>query len=191
MPSNRMAFDIPYEEPTKFAAGDRVQWKRTLTDYPISEGWTLTYYLRGRFQHDPINLVATTSGTDYSVDITPEETANYTAGVYHVQAFVSKADDRKPVWTGTIEVTPDFSAISQPHDGRTHARKCLDAINAVLEGRSTHDQQRYVLQATGRSVDKMPIADLLKLRDYYLSEVKSEEGAGNGKGKNVLIRFNR
>lgn len=187
-----MAFEIPFEEPTKFAAGDRVQWKRALTDYPISEGWTLTYYLRGKFQHDPLDIEASTSGSDYSVDLSPDTTAQYVPGIYHWQAFVSKSGDRKPIGSGTIEVTPDFSQISQPYDGRSHARICLDSILAVIKGRATHDQQRYVMQAVGRSVDKMTVDDLLKLRDDFLAEVKAEEGAANGgKGKNVLIRFNR
>jgi hypothetical protein len=187
-----MAFEIPYEEPTKFAAGDRVQWKRTLATYPVSEGWTLTYYLRGNFAEGVEDIAAATDGNDYSVDLLPAVTAEFIPGVYHYQAFVAKSGDRKLVAWGKIEVTPNFTELSQPYDGRTHARRCLDSINAVLEGRATHDQQRYVMQAVGRSVDKMPIADLLKFRDYFLAEVKGEEAATNGgKGKNVLIRFLR
>ncbi len=187
-----MAFEIPYQEPTKIAAGDRAQWKRTLTDYPVSEGWTLTYYLRGNFAHDAIDIAAATDGNDYSVDLSPDVTGAYTPGIYHFQAFVSKSGDRKPVASGTIEVTPNFATITTPHDGRTHARRCLDSINAVLEGRATHDQQSYVQQAVGRSVVKMTVADLLKLRDDFATKVKAEEGeATGGKGKNVLIRFLR
>jgi hypothetical protein len=60
-----------------------------------------------------------------------------------------------------------------------------------MKNRATHDQQRYVMQACGRSVDKVPIADLLKFRDYWLTQVLAEESAANGgKGKNVLFRFN-
>ena len=187
-----MAYVIPFKEPESFAAGDRVQWKRTLADFPISEGWTLKYYLRGNFAHDPLVLTATTSGTDYSIDLTVAETSDYTPGIYYWQAFVELADDRKCIGQGSflIAVNPTDTA-GQPYDGRTHARRCLDSIQAVMEGRATRDDQRYVLQAVGRSVDKMPIKDLMAFRDYYLAEVQREESAGASKKKNIFIHFNR
>lgn len=186
-----MAVEIPFVEPAGFSVGERVQWKRTLADFPISEGWTLKYYLRGNFAHEPIALTATTDGTDYLIDISTDETSAYPAGVYFWSAFVEKTGYRMPVNTGRFVVTPDISAIptNQPYDGRSHARRCLEAIEAVLEGRSTHDQQRYVFQAVGRSVDKMPIKDVLALRDYYLTEVQAEDAQNNSRKKNIFIRF--
>ena len=187
-----MAYTILFEEPESFAAGDRVQWKRNFSDYPISEGWSLTYYLRGNFAHTPIDITATTSGADFLIDLSPTTTADYTPGTYTWQAFVSKSGDRKPVGTGRIVIDPSLSDVTTPFDGRSHARKCLEAIEAVLEGRSTHDQQRYVLQAVGRSVDKMPIKDVLALRDYYQTEVQKEEAAATGgKNRNIFVSFNR
>lgn len=186
-----MAYDIPYDEPTIFAAGDRVEWKRNFASYPISEGWSLTYYLRANLAGGQIDITATTSGNDFLVDLAPTTTANYTAGTYFWQAFVSKSGDRKPVDSGRIDILENPIDITQPKDGRTHARRVLDSINAVLEGRATHDQQRYVLQAVGRSVDKMPIKELLAFRDYYLTEVQAEEAAAaGGKNRNVFVSFN-
>ncbi len=182
-----MAFTIPFTEPECFSAGDRVQWKRTLEDYPISEGWSLTYYLRGNFAHDPINLVATTSGTDYEIDLSPDVTGAYTPGIYYWQAFVSVTGDRKPIGSGKITVLKNFSEVTDPTDERTHARRCLDSLNAVIENRATRDEVRYVIQAIGLSVDKMPIKDLLMFRDYYLVEVNKEEG--NGRRRQILVVF--
>lgn len=186
-----MAFDIPEIEPDKMVVGDRLQWTKTLSDYPAtSEGWTLTYYLRANLPDGQINLVATASGESYAVDVAPETTSGWTPGKYVWEAYVSKSGSRYKVGDGRIELTADFSAIELPYDGRTHARKVLDSINAVIEGRASSDIQRYVVQAVGRSVDKLPISDLLKFRDYYLAEVKLEESAATGgRGKNILIRF--
>lgn len=183
-----MAAEIPFVEPAGFSVGERVQWKRTLADFPISEGWTLKYYLRGNFAHEPITLTATTSGTDYLIDIATDEIT--TDGVYYWQSFVEMTGYRMPVSSGRFVVTPDLSAIpaNQPYDGRTHARKCLEAIQAVLAGRCTTDISRYVLQAVGRSVDKMSVDDLLKLEARFQTEVDAEEGANRGK-KNIYIRF--
>lgn len=184
-----MAYTIPDDEPKCFSAGDRVQWTRNLTDYPISEGWSLTYYLRGNFAGGQIDITATTSGADFLVDLADTTTANYTPGTYFWQAFVSKSGDRKPVDSGRIDILDNPVDITQPKDGRTHARRCLDSINAVLEGRATRDDLRYVLQAVGRSVEKTPIKDMLAFRDYYQAEVNREENP-DGAGKNVFIRFN-
>lgn len=187
-----MAFEIPFEEPVEATAGDRIQWKRTLDDYPISEGWTLVYHLRANLPGGVHNVEAAASGADYEVDIAPEESAQWTPGDYFWEAYVSVSGDRKKIGSGKITIKPDFSQIEIPFDGRTQARRILDSINLVMEGRATHDQQRYVMQAVGRSVDRMTAADLLLFRDYWKKEVLKEEKAANGgKGKNVFIRFTR
>lgn len=184
-----MAYEIPYAEPASFAAGDRVQWKRALAEFPVSEGWTLKYYLRGNFQHEPVVFTASTSGTDYSLDLTAAVTAELTPGVYFWQAYVELGADRKLIGSGRMVIGADFATLDQPHDGRTHARRALESIEAVIERRATSDMERYVLQAVGRSVDKMSIKDLLAFRDYYLAEVNKEEGK---KGrKNIFVHFNR
>ncbi len=190
-----MAFVIPEIEPQEIFAGDRWQWKRTnLSDFPATT-WTLTYYLRGNFAGGQVDLAATADGANFEIDVDPAITATYTPGVYYWSAFVSSTDDRKLVGQGRLTVKPNPVDITQPTDGRSHARTVLDALNAVIERRATTDQQRYVFQAVGRSVDRMPIADLLKFRDYYAGLVFAEEqkekvARGEATGKNILIRFN-
>lgn len=186
-----MAYDIPEVEPEEIIVGDRVQWTKTFLDYPATgEGWTLTYYLRANLPGGQINIAASADGDDYDIDVAPSTTADWTPGVYVWESYVSKSGSRYKVGQGRIKLLPDFSAIELPHDGRTHARRTLEAIEAVIEGRATSDIQRYVMQAVGRSVDKLPIEDLLKFRDYYLAEVTKEEMKANGgRGKNILIRF--
>jgi hypothetical protein len=190
-----MAFAIPSTEPKRLIAGDRAQWKRTdLADFPAGT-WTLTYYLRGNFAGGQIEIVASADGLDFEVDEAPDTTAAYTPGAYYWSAYVSQAGDRKYVGGGRIEIAPNPVDVISPTDGRSHYRRTLDSIEAVIEKRATTDQQRYVFQAVGRSVDRMPIADLLKFRDYYAGLVQAEEqqtaiDAGKVSGKNILVRFN-
>lgn len=189
-----MAFVIPSIEPEQVIAGDRLQWKRTdLSDYPATE-WTLTYYLRADKAGAQIDITATADGSNHAVDIAPDTSAGYVPATYYWSAFVSKTGDRKLIGQGRIVVKEDPTYVADPRDNRSHARKTLEAIEAVIKRRATTDQQRYVFQAVGRSVDKMPIADLLKFRDYYAGLVRSEEQAekvarGEATGKNILIRF--
>lgn len=189
-----MAYTVPEIEPQCVYAGDRWQWKRTnLDDFPATE-WTLTYYLRSDQAGGQIDIAATASGSDFSVDVSPATSAVYTTGRYYWQAFVSKAGDRKLVAEGRLEVLTNPVDVIQPVDGRSHARRTLEAIEAVIENRATTDQQRYVFQAVGRSVDRMPISDLLKFRDYYAGLVSDEDAKekiarGEGTGRNILARF--
>lgn len=191
-----MAFVIPEIEPVRIYAGDRIQWKRTnLDDFPATS-WTLTYYLRSSAAGGQIDIAATAVGADFSVDIADTTSASYIPGVYYWSAFVSTAGDRKLVGQGRLEILTNPSDVTGPVDGRSHARRALDAIEAVIERRASSDQQRYVFQAVGRSVDKVPIADLLKFRSYYAGLVRSEEdaekiGRGEATGRNVFIRFNQ
>ena len=77
--------------------------------------------------------------------------------------------------------------------GDSHAQTVLDAIEAVIENRASLDQQSYTI--AGRRLDRMPIADLLMLRDRYKAEVFKEEveariAAGLGGSKrNIKVRL--
>lgn len=191
-----MAYTIPEIEPLEAFAGDRWQWKRTnLSEFPADE-WTLTYYLRSSDAGGQIDIAATADGDNYSIDVPTTTTEAFTPGTYFWSAFVTQSGDRKLIAQGRLVIKPNPVDITQPVDGRSHARRTLDAINAVIERRATTDQQRYVFQAVGRSVDRMPISDLLKFRDYYAGLVATEEAReaiarGEATGKNILIRFNQ
>ena len=57
-------------------------------------------------------------------------------------------------------------------DNRSHAKKVLDAIQAVLENRASQDQMSYSI--AGRSLSRMTIDDLMRFRDRYRAEYNRE-----------------
>lgn len=188
------AFDssnYPTTVPEILTAGDRWAWKKTnLTDY--GTGYTLTYELTLNGGAAPITLTATLSGSEYLIEVDASVTAGYTAGDYSWSALITQDSDseRVRVGTGTLTVNPD-PAVSEA-DPRTHARKTLDAIEAVIEKRATKDQESYSI--AGRSLSRMNIADLMSFKDQYRAEVKREEDAekiakGLGTGKNIQVRM--
>lgn len=186
-----MAYTVPFDEPEVFTAGDRVQWKKRSSIFPPADGWTLKYYLRANVSGGQLDLEASADGIDYSIDLSPTVTGSLPAATYRYQSFVEKSGDRKPISEGNFLVVQNPVEITTPQDFRTHARRTLDSINLLLEGRATADVQRYVFQAVGRSVDKIPINDLLKFRDYYQTLVDGEEAiASGGKNRNVFVQFN-
>jgi len=76
----------------------------------------------------------------------------------------------------------------------THARRVLTAIEAVIEGRASKDQEEYTIGT--RSLKRTPIKDLLVLRDAYKAEVAHEDAQyrlaqGLPNPRKVRVRFDR
>lgn len=190
------AFDsanYPTREPQTLTVGDRWLWKRTDlgADYPPAT-YSLKYSLRRHNTGAEIEIIANESGSDYLVEVASATTATYTAGRYVWQAYINRTSDaeRLLIGTGTLEVVANRdTAVTDP---RTHARKALDAIEAVIENRATVDQQEYSI--AGRSLKRTLVTDLLVLRDRYRAEVRAEERAekikqGMGGGGRILVRM--
>jgi len=90
-------------------------------------------------------------------------------GRYWWQLRASNSTDTVLVEAGDTIVHPDLSTVPSGYDGRGHAERVLEAIEAVIEGRATIDQQSY--QINNRSLSRTPIADLMRLRSHYRNEV--------------------
>lgn len=168
--------------------GDTLDFLTTVADFPPANGWTLKFRLVPRTSGTAITLTATTSGTDYRVQVDPATTAAWTAGEYSWTSWVEKSGARYSVESGTITLLPDPGVVSA-YDGRSHAAKVLDSIEAVLENRATQDQMEY--QIGGRMLKRMPIGDLMRLRQLYKAEVLNEnavQNLANGVGVARIVR---
>lgn len=185
-----MSYEVPEIEPAAFTVGDTLQFRKSFADYKASEGWALSYQLRNAAAAISINA-STYNVHDFEVLVAASATASYTAGTYAWAAYVTKASERHEVGRGTMVLQPNLAAAGAA-DRRSHVKKVLDAIEAVVEGRATKDQQEYAI--AGRSLVRTPIADLLKLRDRYKAEYASELAGerinlGLRGRKRILTRF--
>jgi len=178
-------------------AGDTLDFLDSVPEYPPADGWTLKYQLVPRFTtptQAPITLTATTSGSDYRVQEAAGVTATWKPGAYTWARWVEKAGPiRQSLGNGQLEVKTDPAVAAQGYDGRSHARKMLDTINAAMEAFSIGVKQ-YTIGS--RSMTKQDIPELLILRDRYRAEVANEEAgakvaAGLPNPRNVGLRFNR
>lgn len=184
------AFDsanYPTKEPETLVAGDRWAWKRTDlgVDYPPSS-YSLKYSARAEGTGTrEIEITASGSGTDFVVEVSKTTTNGYTPGRYRWQAYITRTSDseRVMVASGMFEVKPNRDDATT--DPRSHARKVLDAIEAVIEKRATRDQMLYIVN--GRQLQRMAIKDLLMFRDRYRAEVLAEERAESGRGGRKLV----
>tara|TARA_R110001599_G_scaffold187500_1_gene381983 strand:+ start:325 stop:942 length:618 start_codon:yes stop_codon:yes gene_type:complete len=176
--------------PTEWVSGDTIIWDTQVPDYPATDGWTLSYILKSQNAHIA-SFNASADGADYTVTITASTSDGYTAGEYHYQAFVTKGAERFIVDNGKVTIKKNF-ADSGNYDDRTHAKIVLDAIESVIEGRATKDQESYSI--AGRSLERTPIPQLLVLRDRYRAEVVREDRAdrirrGLGHSGRIKTRF--
>lgn len=179
----------------QIVAGDTLDFTVSVPDYPASDGWTLKYSLTARFStptQSTITLTASTNdnGADYDIEVAPATTADWAAGYYTWARWVEKSGARQTLTeSGTLQILADPELTAQGHDSRTHARKVLDAIEAVIENRATLDQESYTIN--GRSLNRTPIAELLKLRTIYRNEVEAEYRAKNNVtgGKKLVFRL--
>lgn len=181
--------DIATNEPMEITAGDTVKWTRSLSDYLASDGWVLTYALRN--EAGSIDITASADGDNHLVDVAASVTAGWPAGSYSWHGYVTKAAERYSVDTGHIEIKQNLAA-TVSHDGRSHVKKVLDAIEAVLEERATEKQLAYSIN--GRTLSLTPLAELYTLRSQYIQEYRREVNAerlanGLGSSRKVLTRF--
>lgn len=182
--------DIPSSEPAAVQAGDTVKWQRTLSDYPASAGWVLSYRLINAA--GKIDIGTTAAGDDHLVSVTAVTSAAWTAGDYDWVAQVANSGERYTVGSGRITIRPDLAAQAAGYDTRSTAKKLLDAVEAVLANRATRADLEY--EIAGRRMKSMAHADLLAARDKLKREVAQEAAAarlaaGLSVGRRVLVRF--
>ncbi len=194
-------------EPSDLIIGDSVSWTRrgvqavskndagTLetTDIKASAGWALKFTAVGKNGIVVINAAADTENPDdFLFTAAALTTAAYVAGDYQWQLVATKTTTRYTIAEGSITLKDNIAGRSTLYDNRSHAKKVLDAIEAVIEGRASQDQMGY--QIAGRSLTRTPLPDLLKLRATYKTEYDNELAtaniaAGLPTGRKIFTRF--
>lgn len=167
--------DIPNRVPAELRAGDTARWTRELSDYPASQGWSLGYKLVTSTA--VYSFSASANGDAFDITVAAATTAAWTAGLYQMQEYVSKAGERYTLGTTPLRILPDLAALASGLDVRSHARKVLDAINAWLEAKAPTAAS---FEIAGRKLQNYSLADLLALRDRYRAEVAREDQVASG-----------
>jgi hypothetical protein len=167
--------EIPVIEPSEIVSGDTIQWKKSLSDYPASDGYTLKYSIINA--SNKYDITASASGDDHLITISAATSASYAPGIYTWTSYVEKGTDRYTIGSGTIKIKPNLAAQTAGYDNRSHVKKVLDAIEALLEGKASRDAQG--ISIGGTAITKMAIDELLKWRDKYRIEYQAEAAREN------------
>ena len=166
----------------KINIGDTLKKSVTVSGYSAADGWTLHYKINST---TPITITSTADGEAHSILVSAATTAQYVAGTYNYQAYVTNASgERYTLQSGRVTLA-SISDIS-------HARKVLAAIEATLEGRATSDQMQ--IEVNGRKLVYASQLDLRKLYDIYKADIAAEDkkarlAAGLSGNNKVLLRF--
>lgn len=176
---------IPALEPASVRAGNTWQWTRALAQYPAPT-WTLTY--RAVNADSAFTLTATTEGSAHAVKASPTTTAEIGPGRYDWIAQVSNGEDVFIVDEGSLTVLPDLSEVAT-HDGRSQARRILEAIDAMIEARATDGDLDVVKTAVGARATEYRLDQLLKLRQHYAAIVAHETRTLTGRGGFIQMQF--
>lgn len=163
--------------PQTLTAGLTVNIAIRLANYRPPD-WSLTLYLRGASFAPDIASVA--DGYGYRLKVPATATKGWPAGVCAYELRATDGIDVIAIESGTLEIKPDLAAVSGTFDALGHVRKVLAAIEAVIEGRASRDQESY--RINNRELQRTPIADLLRLRNEYRRELAREKAAAQGGG---------
>lgn len=178
------------KEPSQLVLGDFWAWRRDdlASDYPVGS-YALTY----EFHEDSggggihkFTLTATEADDTYYIEAASSTTTGYSVGDYIWEAYITKTSDsnRVMVDSGRTEITENLANTNA--DLRSHAKKVLDAIEAVIENRASMDQSS--MSIAGRSLSRMSIDELMTFRDRYkaeylkeikLARIRNKQGSGN------------
>ncbi len=175
-------------EPVDAVAGDTWSWTHQSTTYPVSEGWVLSYSIRGFSSLAWSPAYVTNDGQQWTVTIPATVTAAIVAGAYVVERHYTLAGARYTTQLPVLDVTPD-AATAVAGALQSFNAKMFAALRSLLYPADgvISDVQSY--QIHNRAITKMSRLELQKWYDLYASRVALE--ANGGRNPSVRIAFGR
>lgn len=170
--------------PELFPAGTTVRYRKSLSDYPASAGWTLKLYLAGASTlaktavPDGDAFVVTIEATDTDGEITP--------GFYKwVERVSNAAGEVYEVASGTVTILPNLAAATDGSE-QEWLERAVAALKAQIEGRLPAAMESY--QIAGRAVSKMPLKEAVALLATFESRLARLKNP-NAVTRSVLVSF--
>jgi hypothetical protein len=190
--------ELPTHEPREFAAGETPRWRKSLADFPASDGWALDYYLRGAGAG--LDAGASADGDGFLVEVPAAATENLAPGSYRWQGWVSKGAERYQVADVPVVVKQGFAGVvaAATVETRSEVKQILDAVDAMIKGKATKDQQQYTIAGGGgyRMLMRIPVSELIQLRREYARLYAAERRRerirrGGSPFSTIKVRFDR
>lgn len=181
-----MAIETPTAMPDSINAGDSFKVKLSYAEFLASAGWSLTLVIINSDKKIELNSVADVD--DHVLSAAPTVTADWPPGLYEFRIFAGDGTDRYQVAHGRIDVLPDLTQLDN-FDHRSHVKKVLDALEAMLEGKASQDQSSLTIE--GKSLSRYTPEELISWKTHYDTLYRQEldaEAVANGKTRRGVIR---
>lgn len=167
--------------PKTITAG--VSFSATIDLPAYADGWDVTLHMRGP---SAVDIEATPDWeTRFAFARTSLATKDWAPGLYAWTIRATKGDDVAEVASGTTTIVPDLVAAGAGHDARSQWVIGLEAIDAVIGKRATLDQERY--RINNRELWRTPVAELIRLRNFYQQKVSDERNGGPGRFRDLRV----
>lgn len=174
---------------TRAVAGDTWTWTWSHAEYPASAGWVVAWRVVGT--GIALDITTAADGDAHVATASATATAALTVAAAGVACtlvgWATKAGERFEVYRAAIAVLPNPATITG--DIRGQAARLLAAVDAMLAGRATKDQQSYKIGE--RELTRIPVDELLALRDKVAGWAKIEakaEAAAQGRPRGSMVR---
>jgi hypothetical protein len=180
--------------PTRAVAGDTWRWSWSSAAYPASAGWQAAWRLIG--PGIALDISSSAQGDAHLAEAPASATAALAVPPSGVSCtlvgWVTNGDERYEIYRAPLSLLPNPATSSGDLRGR--AAQLLDAIDAMLAGRATKDQESY--RIGDRELRRIPIPDLIALRDWAASQARAEAAAealmqGRPRSRRIVTRMAR
>lgn len=165
--------------PSTLRAGDSWSLTAAPAAYPGPD-WVLSWVLVNAAATTPIEAVWDAEAEAHNFTLTPTLSAAYSAGRYSWYLIATNATDslRTTLEEGVVDILPD-PVTADPVAAPSHARRMLQAIEAMLESRATAGDIDMVRAACRDRQVEYDMAGLLKMRALYANQVAAEQAAAD------------
>jgi len=171
------AFDTLTETPRRIMRGDDVAWSRgdLASAYPTATH-SLNFVLTSAAgEGQPVEVAGVIEAGTWVLRLTAAITGALKAGshLWFIVATETASGKIATVDRGEIAVE---HGVAEMVDRRSQNERDLEAIDAVIAGRITADVSAYTID--GRSVTRIPLAELRQLRSALVRRIRAANGGG-------------
>lgn len=170
-----MAPSIPSVIPDRLVAGTTWRWTASYGAYPISEGWTLSYVLRGVNDLDTEATDLTNDGTRWTVTVAIAKT-KLEPGLYTWAAYMTGsgtyAGQVHLAQSGTLLVQPDVAGTAAG-ELVAFAEKALARIETRLLERISEDMSNFTFAQ--KQTVREDIRTLQRMRTQMQAELQRKK----------------
>ena len=183
--------NTPTTEPLQFRSGLTVTFQKSdFSNYPYADGYTTAKYtINGA--NGSAEITGTYSNGAWTFTLSATDNT-LSAGTYTLFGYVQDGSGNKyEVYSGDLTVLKSLTTATQT-DTRTHVKKVLDAIEAVMERRATKEQASTALP-NGVAISLLSPEELVKFHENYSykfqQEIDTNRVRNGGSRRKFLIQF--